>query len=131
MTDRRPDRVYGVLVKDARVFLRSAPNGALTLPGGVFRPMAEDRKVELKAHLFDDLGIEATAVWAQGGFMYQRPGEEDERFSGFYSVWEWEGDVPEDAGTWLGLEDIAASRLPPSLKILLTSVLNTVAMRTR
>jgi hypothetical protein len=130
MTDRKPDRVYGVLVRDARVFLERRGAG-LALPGGVFRPMAEDRKVELKAHLFDSFGIVATAVWAQGGFMYQRPGEEDEWFSGFYSVWEWDGEMPEDAGVWLDEDEVAASRLTTSVKILLTSVLNTVAMRTR
>ena len=93
MTDRRPDCVYALLVREGRVFVR-AMDGHFGLPGGVFRPMAEDRKVELKAHLWDQLGIEATAVWAQGAFEYRNPDEDREKFCGFYSVWEWTGDVP-------------------------------------
>ncbi len=130
MTDRRPERVYGVLVREGRVFL--ARHGArLGLPGGVFRPMAEDRKVELRAHLWDQLGIEATRVWAQGAFEYRGLGDEGAHFAGFYSVWEWEGDVPPSAGQWLDADGVAVTDLAPPLKILLTSVLNTLALRTR
>ncbi|MGH2609516.1 MAG: hypothetical protein ACRDHF_10555 [Tepidiformaceae bacterium] len=129
MTDKRPDRVYGILVEDGRVFLLRV-GGKLGLPGGIFRKMAEDRKVELKAHLWDQLGIEATRVWAQGAFAYRNPGEEREEFSGFYSVWEWTGDVPAAMGEWLDPDGVAATSLPPSAKILLTSVLNTTALRT-
>ncbi|HEX6032318.1 MAG TPA: hypothetical protein VFY90_12875 [Tepidiformaceae bacterium] len=130
MTDRRPDRVYGILVREGRVFL-AAQAGELGLPGGVFRPLAEDRKVELKAHLWDQLGIEAGAIWAQGAFDYRAPGEDREYFSGFYTVWDWAGDVPEDAGIWTDVPSLAGTALVPSLKILLTSVLNTQALRTR
>ena len=98
--DSRPERVYGVLVRGGTVFL-SAHDGRFGLPGGVFRPLAEDRKVELKGHLEEQLGIRATAVWAQGGFDYQHPAEGRPTFCGFYSVWEWEGDVPDSAGRWL------------------------------
>lgn len=129
MTDRRPDCVYGILVRDGRAFLRSFGDAA-GLPGGVFRPMAEDRKVELRAHLWDQLGIEARAVWAQGAFAYRNPDEPVERFSGFYSVWDWDPDVPTDAGRWLTNDEIAASALVPSLRILLLSVLATLAMKT-
>ena len=129
MTDRRPDCVYGVLVRDGRVFVRSM-DGHFGLPGGVFRPMAEDRKVELRAHLWDQLGIEATSVWAQGAFDYRNPDEPVERFSGFYSVWEWDGDVPGDAGRWLNTEEIAMTAVPASLRILLFSVLQTQAVKT-
>lgn len=130
MTDRRPERVYGVLVREGRVFL--VRHGArLGLPGGVFRPMAEDRKVELTAHLWDQLGIEATRVWAQGAFEYQGADHDRSEFSGFYSVWEWEGDVSASAGQWLDADGVAATDLAPPLKILLTSVLNTLALRTR
>jgi hypothetical protein len=130
VTDKRPDRVYGILVRDGRAFLLRL-NGELGLPGGVFRKMAEDRKVELKAHLWDQLRIEATRVWAQGAFRYRNPGEEREEFSGFYSVWEWDGEVPASAGEWLDPEGVAATSLSPSVRILLTSVLNTTALRTR
>jgi hypothetical protein len=131
MHDQRPERVYGILVRDGRVFLARYAGG-MGLPGGVFRPMAEDRKVEVKAHLWDQLGIEASAVWAQGAFLYRHPAEEREWFSGFYSVWEWTGEVAERAGDWVdsaGLADVPG--LPPSLRILLTTVANTIAMRTR
>lgn len=131
MTDRRPERVYGVLVDDGRVFLRARGANELGLPGGVFRPLAEDRKVELKAHLQDDLGIRATRLWAQGGFDYQAPGEAVAVFSGFYSVWEWDGEVPGDCGRWVTRDELAwVAGLPQSLRILLLSVLETVAMRT-
>lgn len=129
MSDRRPDCVYGILVRDGRAFVKwyGAESG---LPGGVFRPLAEDRKVELRAHLWDQLGIEARAVWAQGAFAYRNPDENTERFSGFYSVWEWDPDVPAAAGRWLSSDEVAASTMPPSLRILLLSVLATLAMKT-
>lgn len=130
MTDQRPKNVYGVLVEEGRVFLLSRA-GRLGLPGGVFRPMAEDRKVELKAHLWDQLGIDAKRVWAQGAFDYQGLDDLRPEFAGFYSVWEWEGDVAHSAGRWLDAEAVAVSDLAPSLKILLTSVINTLALRTR
>jgi hypothetical protein len=130
VTDARPDCVYGILVRDGHVFL-GRYGDHLGLPGGVFRPLAEDRKVELKAHLFDQLGIRATAVWAQGAFLYQHPLEERERFSGFYSVWDWEGDVPPAAGRWLDEPGVSAGIAHPSLRILLISVLATLAVRTR
>ncbi|MBI2766140.1 MAG: NUDIX hydrolase [Chloroflexi bacterium] len=131
MSDRRPARVYGILVREGRVFL-TGTEGHFGLPGGVFRPLAEDRKVELKAHLWDQLGIEASAVWAQGAFDYQHPDEERAWFSGFYSVWDWGGILPLGAGGWFDADEVAAAPgLPPSLRILLTTVINTVAMRTR
>lgn len=129
MTDRRPDCVYGALIRDDRVFVR-AMDGHFGLPGGVFRPMAEDRKVELKAYLWDQLGIEATSVWAQGAFVYRNPDEAVERFCGFYSVWEWSGDVPANAGRWLSSGELAMTALPASLRILLLSVLQTLAVKT-
>lgn len=129
MTDRRPDRVYGILVREGRVFL-AGHGDTLGLPGGVFRPLADDRKVELTAHLWDQLGIDATRIWAQGAFAYRNPDEDGESFCGFYTVWEWDGDVPGGAGEWLDLAAVAVSALVPSLKILLTSVLNTTALRT-
>lgn len=131
MTDSRPERVYGILVREGRVFLRDC-DGRLGLPGGVFRPLAEDRKIELKAHIWDQLGVRASAVWAQGAFVYRDPAEEAAAFSGFYSVWDWEGVVPEAAGPWLDGDTVSwHPDLSPSLRILLTTVLNTVAMRTR
>lgn len=130
MSDRRPDCVYGILVRDGRVFVRWSGDEA-GLPGGVFRPLAEDRKVELRAHLWDQLGIEARAIWAQGAFDYRNPGEAGgERFSGFYTVWEWAPEVQPEAGRWLTSEQIETSGLPPSLRILLLSVLATQAMKT-
>jgi hypothetical protein len=129
MTDRRPDRVHGILVRDGRVFL-TRHGDDLGLPGGVFRPLADDRKGELKAHLWDQLGIEATRVWAQGAFAYRNPDQAGEAFCGFYTVWDWDGDVPAGAGEWLDLEAVAEHALPASVKILLTSVLNTTALRT-
>jgi len=118
-----------VLVRDGRVFVR-AMDGHFGLPGGIFRPMAEDRKVELRAHLWDQLGIEATTVWAQGAFDYRNPDEDREKFSGFYSVWEWEGEVPAAAGHWLDTDEIARTALPSSVRILLFSVLQTQAVKT-
>lgn len=129
MTDRRPDCVYGLLIRDARVFVR-AIEGHFGLPGGVFRPMAEDRKVELRAHLWDQLGIEARAIWAQGAFDYRNPDEDREKFSGFYSVWDWEGEVGKDAGHWLREDEVAMTAVPASLRILLFSVLQTQAVKT-
>jgi hypothetical protein len=129
MTDRRPDCVYGLLVRDQRVFVR-AMGGHFGLPGGVFRPMAEDRKVELRAHLWDQLSIEARAIWAQGAFEYRNPDETAEKFSGFYTVWDWDGEVAEDAGRWLNQDEIAMTALPSSLRILLFSVLQTQAVKT-
>lgn len=134
MTDRRPDCVYGVLVQDGTVFLARYFEAAvpeLGLPGGVFRPLAEDRKVELKAHLHDQFGIAARAIWAQGAFMYRHPLDTRERFCGFYTVWEWDGEVPAAAGVWLDATGVQASELPASLRILLLSVLATLAVRTR
>ena len=130
MTDRRPDCVYGILVRDGHAFL-ARYGDAFGLPGGVFRPLAEDRKVELRAHLFDQLGIEARAIWAQGAFLYQHPTDDTERFSGFYTVWEWAPGVPLDAGAWFDAEAVSAIDVPASLKILLLSVLATLAVRTR
>lgn len=129
MTDRRPDCVYGVLVRDGRVFVRVI-DGHFGLPGGVFRPMAEDRKVELKAHLWDQFGIEATSIWAQGAFEYRNPDEDREKFCGFYSVWEWDGDVPDSAGQWMSADELAMTAMPASLRILLFSVLQTQAVKT-
>lgn len=130
MTDARPECVYGVLVRGGTVFV-ARYGDALGLPGGVFRPLADDRKVELKAHLYDQLGIRASAVWAQGAFLYKHPTEERERFSGMYTAWEWQGDVPASAGEWLDADGVAGADLPPSVRILLTSVLATLAVRTR
>ncbi|HXU24648.1 MAG TPA: hypothetical protein VN697_11515 [Tepidiformaceae bacterium] len=143
MSDRRPDCIYGVLVRDGTVFLsehtavagrQEAGNAGapvLALPGGIFRPLADDRKAELKAHLYDQLAIMARAVWAQGAFMYQHPLERRPRFSGFYTVWEWDGDVSDELGVWLDADGITASALPPPLRVLLLSVLATLALRTR
>ena len=129
MSDRRPDCVYGILVREDRVFVRTQ-DGHFGLPGGVFRPLAEDRKVELKAHLWDQLGIEARAVWAQGAFEYRNFDEDTEKFCGFYSVWEWDGEVPPVAGRWLTAGELAMTPLPASLRILLFSVLQTLAVKT-
>jgi hypothetical protein len=130
VTDRRPERVYGILVRDGRAFLVRRGD-RLGLPGGVFRPLAEDRKVELRAHLMDQLGVDATRIWAQGAFEYQDPAESEPAFAGFYSVWEWNGELPDSAGEWLDLDGLAGAALAPSLRILLMSVLNTLALRTR
>lgn len=129
MSDRRPDRVYGILVRDERVFLVHA-NGGFGLPGGEFRRLAGDRKVELAAHIHDQLGIEVRSIWAQGAFEYQDPAEQRQWFSGFYSVWEFEGTVPKGSGEWLDARGVAASPLDPRVKILLTSLLDTKAMKT-
>ena len=128
--DKRPEFVYGLLVREETVLL-TRHGDALGLTGGAFQPLAEDRKVELRAYLADQLGIDARAVWAQGAFDYQHPSQTRSHFSGFYSVWEWTGEVAAGTGAWLGLDEVAASDLPPSLKVLLISVLNTLAVRTR
>ena len=142
MSDRRPDCIYGILVRDGAVFLSQHPAVAgrpeagsaaavLAVPGGIFRPLADDRKAELKAHLYDQLAIMARAVWAQGAFMYQHPLERRPRFSGFYTVWEWDGDLSDELGVWLDAEGVTASSLPAPLRVLLLSVLATLALRTR
>ena len=127
--DKRPDCVYGVLVRDQRVFL-TWHEGALGLPGGVFQPLAEDRKVELRAYLADQLGIDARAIWAQGAFDYQHPAHAAPRFSGFYTVWEWANEIPAGVGIWLDADGVFETELPAALKILLISVLNTQAVKT-
>jgi hypothetical protein len=129
MSDRRPERVYGVLVRGGRVFLARCGDG-IALPGGAFAPLAGDRKEELRGHLLDQLGIMGRTIWAQGAFDYQRPGEERAHFSGFYSVWEWDGEPAGAGGYWLDAAEVAVSGLAASLKILLTSVLDAKAMRT-
>ncbi|MGE5594489.1 MAG: hypothetical protein ACM3S1_00480 [Hyphomicrobiales bacterium] len=128
--DSRPECVYGILVRDGRVFVADY-GGKPGLPGGVFRPLADDRKVELKAHLYDQLGIMATRIWAQGAFGYQHPSEPCERFAGFYTVWDWDGEVRAEDGRWLDKEAVMTCDVPPSLRILLLSVLDTLALRTR
>jgi hypothetical protein len=131
MPDNRPDRIYGIIVRDGTVFLRRTAGG-YGLPGGAFAPLADNRKTELRAHIFDQLGVMAERIWAQGAFDYQDAAEESAAFSGFYTVWKWTGGIPDEAGTWAGREDIAAlAGLPGSLKILLLSVLDTVAIKTR
>ena len=127
--DRRPDCVYAVLVRDQRVFL-SWHEGALGLPGGVFQPLAEDRKVELRAYLADQVGINARAIWAQGAFDYHHPAQPAPRFSGFYTVWEWDNEIVPEAGAWLNSDDLPETELPAPLKVLLLSVLHTEAVKT-
>lgn len=129
MSDRRPERVYGVIIRDGRVFLASYA-GQLGPPGGEFRPLAEDRKVELRAHIYDQLGIEARAVWAQGAFDYEHPADTEPHFSGFYSIWDFQGAIRDGAGEWLDAESVSRAPLDPSLRILLMSLLNTEAIRT-
>ena len=129
MSDRRPDCVYGVLVREGRVFVR-VHDGHFGLPGGVFRPLAEDRKVELKAHLWDQLAIEARAVWAQGAFDYRNFDEPEEKFCGFYTVWDWDGAVADSAGRWISESELDMTPLPASLRILLLGVLQTLAVKT-
>lgn len=128
MSDRRPDCVYGILVREGKVFLTGGAEPGL--PGGAFPPLAADRKEELRAHLLEQLGIVARATWAQGAFDYRHPAQPAPRFSGFYTVWDWDGMPRAAAGCWFSAEEIAASPLDPSLKILLTSVLETRAIRT-
>lgn len=131
MTDRRPERVYGILRRGDHVFLR-ATAGGLGLPGGVFRPLAEDRKVELAGHIADQLGVRAKNIWAQGAFIYRDAAEREEAFCGFYTVWDWAGDVPAVAGRWLDRDAVADEPgLSSSLRILLLSILDTVVMKTR
>jgi len=129
MTDRRPDRVYGLLVREGRVFVLRTPSGP-ALPGGEFRPLAEDRKAELAAHIYDQLGVEVRSIWGQGAFEYRDPLEARPGFSGFYSVWEFEGTIPAGSGEWLDPGGVAASSLDPRVKVLLTSLLDTKAMKT-
>ena len=129
MTDVRPDCVYGILARGGMVFLRRLPEG-WGLPGGAFPPLADHRKNELRALIWDQLGVDARSIWAQGAFEYRSPGEDSARFAGFYSVWEWDGVVPDDAGEWASAEDLSAYELDPSLRILLLSVLSTETMRT-
>ncbi|GBD23387.1 hypothetical protein HRbin29_01053 [bacterium HR29] len=129
MRDDRPERVYGILVREGRAFLLRRGE-AFGLPGGEFRPLAEDRKVELRGHLLDQLGIVARTIWAQGAFDYQAPGDDRPYFSGFYTVWEWDGEVPESAGRWVSSNELSEVTLPTSLRILLLSVLTMQALRT-
>jgi hypothetical protein len=130
MSNRRPDRVYGIIVRDHRVFLAEY-DGRFGLPGGVFRPLAEDTKVELAVHLAEQLGIKSTRIWAQGAFVYHHPAEAEEALSGFYTIWDWEGEVPDGAGHWIDNRGLLEYDLPPSLRILLLSVLETEAIKTR
>lgn len=130
VTDRRPDRVYGIIVQDGRAFMCHYGD-RLGLPGGIFRPLAEDRKAEVRAHLLDQLGIMSRAVWAQGAFIYHHPAEDIPQFSGFYSVWDWEGGLPSDAGDWMDAEQIARADVETDLRVLLLSVVATQAVRTR
>jgi hypothetical protein len=57
------------------------------------------------------------------------PVDGEPKFSG-YTVWEWTGELPPGAGTWLDAESLAETELPASLRILLLSVLNTQAVKT-
>ncbi len=129
MRDDRPERVYGILVREGRAFLTEHARG-LGLPGGEFRPRAQDRKIELQAHLLDQLGIVARRIWAQGAFDYQHPEDDRPYFSGFYTVWEWDGDVPANRGRWVSAAELEDLPLPTSLRILLLSVLSTQVLRT-
>ncbi|WP_322819674.1 hypothetical protein [Tepidiforma sp.] len=129
MTDRRPDRVYGILVRPNHVYLRHI-HGSLGLPGGIFRPLAEDRKAELRAHLWDQLHIQTSAIWAQGAFDYQDPAETRPWFSGFYTVWQWQPEPPPHAGRWLTRQQVITADLTPPLRILLISILETIAIKT-
>jgi hypothetical protein len=130
MTDRRPDRVYGIIVRDSRVFL-CRYGQRFGLPGGIFRPLAEDRKAEVRGHLLDQLGIMSRAVWAQGAFIYHHPVEEIPQFSGFYTVWEWDGEIDEGAGRWFGAHDLEQANLETAMRVLLLSVMATKAVHTR
>ena len=105
--------------------------GKLGLPGGEFRELAADRKVELTAHIYDQLGVEARSIWAQGAFDYQDATEDHPHFSGFYSVWELDGAIEARKGVWLDAAAVADAPIPTSLRVLLTSLLDTRAMRTR
>ena len=131
MSDRRPERLYGILVRDGRVFMR-LDGGRLALPGGPFPPLAEDRKAELSGHISEQLGVTVRTLWAQGAFAYAEPGAGPEAFSGFYTAWDWEGEPPAGGGAWLDAEQVQwAPGIAPSLRILLLSVLDTKAVRTR
>lgn len=127
--DRRPDRVYGIPVQEHAVYLVRYADG-FGPAGGVFAPLAADRKAELQAHLIEQLGIVARRIWAQGAFDYRHPAEGREWFSGFYTVWQWDGDIAERRGIWLGQAQVAALDIAPSLKILLTSIIDTQAIET-
>ena len=49
-----------------------------------------------------------------------------------HPFWEWDGEVPEGAGAWVDREQVQwAPGLSPSIRILLLSILDTVAMKTR
>ena len=130
MSNRRPDRVYAIIVREHRLFLAEY-GGRFGLPGGIFRPLAEDTKVELAGHLAEQLGITATKIWAQGAFLYQNPDESTPFFSGFYTVWDWDGQVADEAGHWIDNRGLLEYELSPSLRILLLSVLETEAIKTR
>ncbi|MBN9492953.1 hypothetical protein J0H33_06350 [bacterium] len=93
--------------------------------------MAEDRKAEVRAHILDQLGIMCRAVWAQGAFIYHHPIEEIPQFSGFYTVWTWDGDIPADAGEWLDAGQIAEADIEAGLRVLLLSIATTQAVDTR
>lgn len=127
--DRRPDRVYGIPVHEHAVYLVRYANG-FGPAGGIFAPLAEDRKAELQAHLIEQLNIVARRIWGQGAFDYRHPEEDREYFSGFYTVWQWDGDLLEGRGLWLGQAQVAALDVVPSLKILLTSIIDTQAIQT-
>ena len=127
--DRRPDRVYGIPVQDHAVFLVRYPGG-FGPAGGVFAPLAEDRKAEVQAHLVEQLGIVARRIWGQGAFDYRHPEEDREYFSGFYTIWQWDGEIPERRGAWLGQAQLASLDVVPSLKILLTSIVDMHAIQT-
>lgn len=132
MTDRRPERIYCILVREGSVFLRDCGQGRYGLPGGVFPPLADNRKGELRLMLYDQLGIDVQRTWAQGAFDYHDPADDRAAFSGFYTAWEWDGDVPEGAGAWVNRDGLAnVPGLAPSLRVLLYSILDTVALRTR
>ncbi|MFN0097002.1 MAG: hypothetical protein ACKVVT_19760 [Dehalococcoidia bacterium] len=130
MSNRRPERIYGIVVRDHQLLL-TEHDGRFGLPGGIFRPLAEDPKVELAVHLFDQIGIRPTRIWAQGAFLYQHPSETSEAFSGFYTVWDWDGVPTDDAGHWIDKRGLLEYTLSPSLRILLLSVLETEAIKTR
>ena len=69
--------------------------------------------------------MDAERIWAQGAFEYTRRSRGDrEKFCGFYTVWDWSGEIPEGAGPWVDRDHISTIEgLPGSLRILLLSVL--------
>jgi hypothetical protein len=85
----------------------------------------------VRGHLLDQLGIMSRAVWAQGAFIYHHPVEEIPQFSGFYTVWEWDGELPAAAGAWFDADQLVAADLETSLRVLLLSVVATQAVHTR